>query len=114
MFISGIQPPAYVINIERHGTETVDATNKVIHHYLPNFQAIVNMGGYTSNAKTVELTIMATPQKSIRAMTGGQKCHPLQKGPQAKAMAAVVSTSANTAMADLTATVASLAATIAG
>ena len=153
MFISGIQPSAFVVDIKRYGTETVNDTNKVIQLHLPKFQQLVNMGGYTSNIKPVELTITKIPQKSIGAKNGGQKCqhcdqpghgyldcpskaeclrcktaaHPywhrdcayrqskfaqrdnLQKGPQAKAMAAVVSAPANTELADLKASVASLA-----
>ena len=73
MFISGIQPPAFVVDIKRYGTENVNDTNKVILH-LPIFKTLANMGRYTPHVKPVELTIMKTPQKLIGANTGGQEC----------------------------------------
>ena len=44
--MTGLQPPNFVVDIKRYGTDSVRDTNTAIRAELPLFMAMVNNAGY--------------------------------------------------------------------
>ena len=56
MFMTGLQPPDFVVDIKRYGTETVKDTNTAIRTELPLFMVMVNKVSYKPAATATEKT----------------------------------------------------------
>ena len=72
--MTGLQPPDFVVDIKRYGTETVKDTNTAIRTELPLFMAMINKAGYKPAATATEKNVTKTPTKWTGAKTGLYKC----------------------------------------